>query len=204
MKSRALALAAALLVVTTAACTAGDDTGAPDATGRVSGGASGDAGGGADASRGPSDQAAAGPLALGGERALCVDLEVNELRDVTYGRSLDEIAAPVELRSVSLVGARQVQAVEAWVIPSDGVQMVETWSGWPLPQDERARLDWERRVPLEGARLEAGDSYNLLVRTLRGTGRGAQGFDAIEVAYEADGEEHVVRDDISMEFRRGC
>lgn len=136
---------------------------------------------------------------LGGERAICDDL-----RDVTYGRSLDEVAAPLELRSVSLVGARQVQAVEAWVIPSDGMQMLETWSGWPLPQAERARLDWERRVPLEGARLEAGDSYNLLVRALRGTGRGAQGFDAVEIAYETDGEEHVVRDATSVEFRRGC
>lgn len=191
MTSRPLALAAALLVLSTTGCTAQDDA-ASEATGGVA------------PSADPTETTGSGPLVLGGERTICVDLKVNDLRDFTYGRSVDDVVSTVELRSVSLVGASQVQAVEAWVIPSDGVDAVETWSGWPLPQDERARLAWDSRVPLKGARLEPGESYDLLVRTLRGTGRGVHGFDAIEVVYEADGEEHVVRDETAVEFLRGC
>lgn len=134
MTSRILPLAAPLLVLSTTACTTGNDAGAPDVTGGASGGARGGAGGGGGASSGPSEQADGGPLVL----------------------------------------------------------------------DERARLGWEPRVPLGGARLEAGDSYNLLVRALRRTGRGVQGFGAVEIAYETDGEEHAVRDDTSVEFRQGC
>lgn len=191
MTSRPLALAAALLVLSATGCTAQDDA-ASEATR------------GAGPSSNPTEPAGGGHLVLGGERTICVDLKVSDLRDFTYGRSVDEVVSPVELRSVSLVGATQVQAVEAWVIPRDGVDAVETWSGWPLPQEERARLGWDSRVPLKGAPLEPGESYDLLVRTLRGTGRGAQGFDAIEVAYRTDGEQHVVRDETAVEFRRGC
>ena len=202
MTSRTLALITVVIALSAAACGGGGD-GGPGAA-EDSGAAESSAAAGASASSASSAAAVPGSLVLGGERTICVDLQVSDLRDLTYGRSIEEVVSSVELRSVSLVGARQVQAVEAWVIQTDGVDLVETWSGWPLPQDERARLGWDSRVPLKGARLEPGERYDLLVRTLRGTGRGAHGFDAIEVVYEADGDEHVVRDGTSLEFRRGC
>lgn len=190
----------AALVLLSTACTAEgpEETGSEPTAGQVPAGKAQP-----DADPARSDD---GPLRIDGSGTACIDSSLNTVRDFVYGDDLYETSAPIEIESLELVDGQDIRIIDSWVLPSRGVPLSGSWSGWPLPRRDVGDdgLAWDERVPTVGAELDPGRRYNLLVRMRRAPGDGVQGFDALRLRYRTSDASHVLRTRTTVRFRKDC
>jgi hypothetical protein len=78
------------------------------------------------------------------------------------------IKAPtsVTLRTVATGHTQGVVDAGAWVAPAGPTPETGTFKGWPPPKIVTAdsNLQWSKRVPVSGAKLDPGVSYNVFLR----------------------------------------
>lgn len=144
-----------------------------------------------------------GQLAAGGDAGqLCLPSSTNG--EYTFGNQplTNNGAEPVTIRSVNLLGAQDVDIVDALLVPV-GSTLLGSTRGWPpapdrLPQD----LDWTSRLPAAGTAIPAGQVRNLVLHLRT---RGDSQFDAVEVAYsDASGDRALASSTTKVRFRTQC
>jgi hypothetical protein len=150
--------------------------------------------------------AASGSLTVRESGRLCVDKTISENRTFTYGYEILESTGPLDVESVDMVEPKGFRIVNAWLMPSRGIEHTGSWFGWPLPKWVRSgdKLAWHQRQRASGAQLEPG-TYNLLVRLRRSPGPEVQGFDALRIEYRSgEGQVDTVETRTPVRFRTDC
>ena len=201
-------LSSLLLALLTTACTAGGEaaTFAEPTQQQGHNATSGPDDAEPDGSGGEQTRSVDGPLFVEDEGSLCIDNRINTQRDFTYGEDLLKTSEPVELETLELVSSQGIRVVRSWTFPSRGIPYNGSWSGWPLPRRATShdRLDWDERTRAEGAQLDPGTPYNLLVRMRRDPGDARQGFDALRIEYRTAERSYVMETKTTVWFRRKC
>jgi hypothetical protein len=196
--SRAASVLSVLVLLVAAACTSAEESPSDEPASHPSASASSQAG--AEA------RAAAASLTVRDGGRICVDKKISPDPHFTYGDEILDSSGPVEVESVELVRPRGFEVVEAWLLPSRGIEYHGRWFDWPLPKWVRSgdKLAWHQRQRASGAQLEPG-TYNLLVRLRRSPGPEVQGFDALRIEYRSgEGEVDTVETRTPVRFRTEC
>lgn len=114
----------------------------------------------------------------------------------------DYLTAPqdhgVVIDGVELVGAERLGLIDAWLLPDDGDVGLGTDNYPPtgIPS-------WENRIDPEGAHLDAGSTWNVVVSVSRTSGQSGRA-DAIGIRYHDHGTEFLARGTISFVVAEDC
>ena len=75
-------------------------------------------------------------------------------------------ASSVTLKTVATEHTQGVVDAAAWIAPVGPTPETGTFKGWPPPRivTGDSNLQWSKRVPANGASLQAGTSYNVFLR----------------------------------------
>ncbi len=147
----------------------------------------------------PSPELVLGAGNSGGSTALCLS---DFSQPITHGEPfrLSEGAPDVTLVRADLVNADGVRVIEqaaarAVLLP-DGTHL-GVGSTFVADGDEA----WDARVPLKGTvvRNDGGETW-FVALALERTGDAAGGFTAVELTYEVNGQQRVVRGTASLTF----
>lgn len=121
---------------------------------------------------------------------------------VTYGDTvqLAEGIDEVTLVAAELVGAQGVRVIEQAasraVVLDDGTHL-----GIGMVPVSEGDEPWDARVPLRGTVVEDdGGEMWFVALAIGRTSAAAGGFEAVELTYEVDGRQHVVRSAQSVSF----
>lgn len=152
----------------------------------------------------PSGSASSGPgVAIVGEQGsarYCV---------VTGARDDDWLYAGIRLRSVegaTVTGVGgdlvNVDLAGAWV--AGGTAGSGSFVPWSEGDDVLGEVDWADRQDAEGAELEPGDDYTLVLRLQPRTGDLPASVQNLNVAYDGGELESSVTSAARLEFQRSC
>ena len=200
MASRTVPALVALLLATTA-CTGGSEVAGERGAGPSASPSGATPGGGPSRTVGP---VRGGPLGFDGSGRFCSS---HPSRDFVYGDDILDTVEPIEIESLALVGASGVRIVDAWVMPVRGVPLSGDWAQWPLPRTDlggKVGLEWNEREPAEGAFLDPGTTYNLIVRMRRPGPRTPGGFKALAIEYRTSSTSYVRDTHTRGRFKRSC
>jgi hypothetical protein len=94
--------------------------------------------------------------------------------------------APVKLQRVTTDHTQGVVDAAAWVAPTGPTPETGTFKGWPPPAivTSDPNLQWSKRVPVKGAQLDAGVSYNVFLRLQVDPTPGDSNVDGIQFVYQ--------------------
>jgi len=135
-----------------------------------------------------------GPLGNGGQPgSICARLHQGQV--LSYGIiGLQNMgSSPAVIEKVSLMGARHLRLVAAYVVPITGHMGYGVWDGYPPPPRRQRGVEWSHRQVARGARLPANrSSLADLVEVLQplgpvGTAR------ATDVFYREGGTQYHMR-----------
>jgi hypothetical protein len=110
---------------------------------------------------------------------------------VYYPVLLDPIAA-LTLDAVVTDHTEGVVDAGSWVAPAAATPETGTFKGWPpkyVAQD--SNLQWSKRVPIAGAALVAGTSYNVFLRLQVDPTPGDSSVNGLVFTYHDDGGSHT-------------
>jgi len=138
-------------------------------------------------------------LRYGGDAArLCVPGPPG--RQLTYANDAVENTSDgaITIEKVSLVGAHDARAVDAYLAPIVDLTLIGTVPGWPPV--EQASNAFDRKVALP-AELSSKESANLVVHLDAGDGATVE---AVEVTYRERGHRVTARSSTSLSLKRTC
>lgn len=123
--------------------------------------------------------------------------------DIAIGAAL-EPTSDVELTGLTLVGDQNVEVLDASVVPvvagPDGGTAIVGATAWPLTSADRAglTLDWDRERGLDGARLAAGTTENLVLHVRVTDPAAAASWSAFRVTYRTAGARWAETFDLTL------
>lgn len=138
-------------------------------------------------------------LRYGGDAVdLCVPTPAG--RQLTYANDAVENTSgdAITIEKVSLVGAHDARAVDAYLAPIVDRTLIGTVPGWPPV--EQASTAFDNKVALP-APLASRESANLVVHLDAGEGATVQ---AVEVTYRQRGHNVTARNSTSLSLKRTC
>jgi hypothetical protein len=97
-------------------------------------------------------------------------------------------SSSVTLHTVATDHTQGVVDAGAWIAPTGPTPETGTFKGWPPPKlvTSDSNLQWSKRVPAKGAKLEAGTSYNVFLRLQVDPTPGDSKVNGIQFQYEDD------------------
>jgi len=142
-----------------------------------------------------------GPLGLGGEgRAeACISVVGDEV--VAFGQQVQP-TADLEVERAELLDTQGVELVDVVVMPLRGDAAAigaMRLAGIEGDGPDGEGIPWDERVPAQGARLQAGTRYDVVV-LLRGVGTTG----VLRVEYRSGGARYAAEGIIVFELARSC
>jgi hypothetical protein len=149
-----------------------------------------------------------GPLSVGsGELEWCTQGSEGGARHTLADRRVQvEGSAPVTIRSIDLVDARELEILDAVLVPSEGQGLIGARRNWPPdtgPGLGSLPDTWAERVPAIGATVEPDSDWNLAIGLESASAQA--GADSIVIRYEdASGTEFEADYPTTIEVRTAC
>jgi hypothetical protein len=113
-----------------------------------------------------------GPLGNGGTRgSICAAVRPGVVLSYGVTDLRNSSSSPAVIDKVSLVSARHLQMVAAWVVPITGHQDYGVWDGYP-PAPHQSGVMWSQHTRAAGAVIQPshGQAHANLVQVLQPTG----------------------------------